>query len=160
MVVKNFRNCKGVTAVEFALIAIILFLVLFGIIEFGLVLYNKQVITEAVREGARAGIVWRADSNGDPNLLSNTEIRAVINNYLINHLVNFGAEAAYQPPNIRRIPFGDAEYPYPEDLGRVLEVTVQYDYNLVVLHGFIPDIVWQHLIPIQKTRTVMKMELG
>ena len=48
---------KGASAVEFALVLPLLMLITFGIIEFGMLMYNKQVITNASREGARAGIV-------------------------------------------------------------------------------------------------------
>ena len=47
---------KGVAAVEFAIVLPFLVLLVFGTIEFGLMFYNKQVITNASREGARAGI--------------------------------------------------------------------------------------------------------
>ena len=48
---------RGASAIEFAVILPLLLVVLFGIIEFGFVLYNKAVLTNACREGARAGIV-------------------------------------------------------------------------------------------------------
>ena len=47
----------GSAVVEFAIILPILFLVLFGIIEFGLLFANKQMLVTASREGARLGIV-------------------------------------------------------------------------------------------------------
>jgi len=47
----------GTAAVEFALVFPILILLVFGIIEFGLALYYKEVLTNASREGARAGII-------------------------------------------------------------------------------------------------------
>ena len=47
--------------VELAIILPILLIVLFGLIEFGFILYDKAVITNASREGARQGIVYRAD---------------------------------------------------------------------------------------------------
>jgi Flp pilus assembly protein TadG len=50
-------NQKGAALLEFAIILPILLLLVFGIIEFGLLFYSKQVITNASREGARAGIV-------------------------------------------------------------------------------------------------------
>ena len=54
----NFiKNQNGVALVEFGLILPLLILLLFGITEFSLLLYNKQVITNAAREGARAGII-------------------------------------------------------------------------------------------------------
>jgi Flp pilus assembly protein TadG len=47
---------KGAAAVEFAIILPLLVTLVFGIIDMGLLLYNKQIITNASREGARAGI--------------------------------------------------------------------------------------------------------
>lgn len=50
-------NDRGVAAAELALILPVLLLILFGIIEFGMIMYSREVVTNAVREGARAGIV-------------------------------------------------------------------------------------------------------
>ena len=55
---KRFGSCqKGAAAVEFALLLIPLVLITFGVIEFGLCIHNKLVLTYASREGARAGAV-------------------------------------------------------------------------------------------------------
>ena len=54
---KGIKNHRGASAVEFALILPLLAVILFGVIEFGLLLFDKQVITNASREGARYGIV-------------------------------------------------------------------------------------------------------
>jgi Flp pilus assembly protein TadG len=51
------RGDDGAALVEFALIAPFLFLVLFGIIEFGLTLNDYQSIRQGVREGARDAVV-------------------------------------------------------------------------------------------------------
>jgi Flp pilus assembly protein TadG len=48
-----FRGDRGVAAVEAAIITPVLFLLLFGIIEFGLVFKDQLAITSAVRAGAR-----------------------------------------------------------------------------------------------------------
>jgi Flp pilus assembly protein TadG len=48
---------NGAAAVEFAILLPLLAGLVFGIIEFGLLLYNQQVITNASREGARAAIM-------------------------------------------------------------------------------------------------------
>lgn len=55
---------KGVAAVEFAIVAPLLFLLIFGIISYGIMLYNQAVITNASRAGARAGIVFSVSGNG------------------------------------------------------------------------------------------------
>jgi Flp pilus assembly protein TadG len=55
---KRFGSCqKGAAAVEFALLLPVLVLITFGVIEFGLCIHNKLVLTNASREGARAGAV-------------------------------------------------------------------------------------------------------
>jgi len=52
---------RGVAAVEFALIAAILFTLLFGIIEFGRVLFMMNTTAEATRLGARLAVVCDKD---------------------------------------------------------------------------------------------------
>lgn len=47
---------KGAAAAEFAIILPLLVILVFGIADVGMALYNKQVLTNASREGARAGI--------------------------------------------------------------------------------------------------------
>jgi Flp pilus assembly protein TadG len=47
------RDEKGASAVEFALIASLLFVVLFGIIQFGIAYNRTQGLQAAAREGAR-----------------------------------------------------------------------------------------------------------
>ena len=69
------KNQNGATAVEFAVILPLLLLLIFGIIEFGLFLFNRHVITNAVREAARAGIVVRIPR------LSDDEIEDIVENY-------------------------------------------------------------------------------
>jgi Flp pilus assembly protein TadG len=58
-----FRNDRGQTMVEFALVVPILCVVLFGILQFG-ALYNDYVtLTDAARVGARKAAVSRQSSN-------------------------------------------------------------------------------------------------
>ena len=47
----------GAAAVEFALVSVLLLLLLFGIIGFGLALYRQQAASHAAREGARLAAV-------------------------------------------------------------------------------------------------------
>jgi Flp pilus assembly protein TadG len=57
MMLRKKSGQKGLAAVEFGLVLPIVVLILFGIFEFGMAFWRKQVLTAAVREGARAGIV-------------------------------------------------------------------------------------------------------
>lgn len=81
-----FFNQKGATAVEFAIVLSLLITLIFGIIEFSLFIFNRQVITNAAREGARAGIIAR------PVRLADGAIRAVVLNYGAQNLVTFGED--------------------------------------------------------------------
>lgn len=54
---------RGATLVEMALVSLILFALLIGIVEMGRVAWAREVITSAAREGARYAIVHGAGSN-------------------------------------------------------------------------------------------------
>ena len=51
------RRQDGASAVEFALVAPLLFMILFGILQFGLAFLQVQSIRTAVREGGRVAAV-------------------------------------------------------------------------------------------------------
>jgi Flp pilus assembly protein TadG len=51
------KGQRGLAALEFGLIAPLVMILLFGVVEFGLALWRKQILTSAVREGARKGVV-------------------------------------------------------------------------------------------------------
>ena len=55
----RFRRSDGQTLVEFALVLPILCLLLFGVIQFGIVFNNYIDLTDAVRAGARKAAVSR-----------------------------------------------------------------------------------------------------
>ena len=51
------RNRRATAAVEFAVVAPLFFLLIFGMIEFGRMVMVQQVITNASREGARLAVL-------------------------------------------------------------------------------------------------------
>ena len=66
----------GAAAVEFALVSILLFTLLFGIINFALVLHRYQVYEGAAREGARFAAVRCVDDvNNTPCTLADEQSR-------------------------------------------------------------------------------------
>jgi Flp pilus assembly protein TadG len=84
--VANIRRLqRGAATVEFALLLPLLLLLLIGSIDMSLALYDKAVITNASREGARAGIVAR-----NPQI-SEAEIRQVVQAYTQSTLLNLRA---------------------------------------------------------------------
>ncbi|MEJ2098670.1 MAG: pilus assembly protein [Desulfobacterales bacterium] len=107
---------SGASAVEFAIILPLLVMFVFGIIEFSIMFYDKAVITNASREGARAGIVF-ADPRPDA-----AEIQSVVNNYANNMLITFGSPNLQVPPPTPCVDSGDE-----------LTVTVTYEYDFLIL---------------------------
>lgn len=56
------RNRRGANAIEFALIAPILFMIMAGVMEYGWFLFNQILLDSAAREGARVGARTEDDS--------------------------------------------------------------------------------------------------
>lgn len=124
---------KGTALIEFALVLPLLLVVTSGIIEFGFAIYDKAMITNASREGARAGIAfgWPDDYCGD----TVGTVETVVNNYLQERLINFGESSATVTPQV-----------VTETFGRACSVTVNYRYQFLVLpnllrliHGGLSD---------------------
>lgn len=125
---KGTGDQQGVAAIEFALVLPILTVLVFGIIEFSTMLYDKAMITNASREGARVGIVYRYDPASGLNHPGDAEIINTVNNYIQGHLISLGSPSTINPPDITRV--GDAS-------GDPLTVTVTYTYHFLVLPNFI-----------------------
>jgi Flp pilus assembly protein TadG len=102
---------KGVVVVEFALLLPVLLLIVFGTIEMGVLLYDKAVVTNASREGARSGVVLKSPKP------SATDIQNVVLNYTSSYLL-FGTQ---NPPTVTTTGQGGT-------FGNPLSVTVSYQY--------------------------------
>jgi hypothetical protein len=99
-----------------------------GIMEFGIVLYNKAILTDACREGARAGVVFRANSaTFSYNPLTEAEIRNVINNYVQGRLLTFGT------PFDAQTDVAVAWDPNPPVHGGEVDVRVNFTYTFLAL---------------------------
>jgi Flp pilus assembly protein TadG len=109
---------RGTTAVELALVLPLLLLVVDGIVEFSVVMYDKAVITHAAREAVRAGVVLRTPK------LSNDEITAVALSYCSNYVLSFGAPIT---PTVVVNQTADPVFQTP------LEVTVSYTYRSLLI---------------------------
>jgi Flp pilus assembly protein TadG len=118
------HNQKGAATVEFAIILPLLLLLIFGMIEFSLLMYNKAMITNASREGARRGIVYRVDPttfNYSP--LTDTQIQDEVTKYLSNYLITFSSTVT---------PHSTIITPANRASGDMLNVQVSYPYQFLV----------------------------
>ena len=126
-----FKSEKGASAVEFALIAPLLFVLTFGIIEFSIMLFDKAVVTNASREGARAAVVYNYDgANYDP--LDVAGITAVVANYTNQYLINIGGTSTPATTVTYQDPDGNTETNATVESGDDVTVTVSYTYNFLV----------------------------
>lgn len=133
-------NQKGAAAVEFALVLPVLLILVFGIVEFSVALYDKAVITNASREGARAGIVFRVPPMTDGEILD------TVSTYCQNRLLTFGTPTQVTTTIVRE---GTGAS------GDDLTVQVQYQYGFLVIPKFITGITGGIQLDAQ---TIMRME--
>jgi Flp pilus assembly protein TadG len=72
-------NRRGASAVEFAIVAPVFFLLIFGMIEYGRLVMVQQILTNAAREGARRAVLQDATSAAVVSTVRNYLNRASIN---------------------------------------------------------------------------------
>jgi Flp pilus assembly protein TadG len=65
----GLRRESGATLVEFAIVAPVFFMMLFGIIEMGLAFHNRIVVDDAVQEAGRLGSALGNDIDTDIEIL-------------------------------------------------------------------------------------------
>lgn len=139
---KKFRSNDGQAILEFAYVLPFLMIVVLGVIEFGILFYDQAVITNASREGARAGIAFQKDSSG--NYWSEAEMQAkveqTVNDYLQGRLVTFGpigsiTTTATRSGNVYADGIDYYEYT-PATIGK-LEVAVAYQHDYLAIPRFL-----------------------
>ncbi|MBS0152442.1 MAG: pilus assembly protein [Nitrospira sp.] len=130
-------NERGAAATEFALLLPVFLMILFGIIEFGMIMYGREVVTNAAREGARAGIV-----QGPPKRTSG-QITTIANSYLTGTGIN-QADVTFTPAGV-----GLAN-------PNTLTVTAVYNYRFLI--PYIPNVLGISNPLVITTQAVMRHE--
>ena len=123
------KRQRGAVAIESTLMFPLLVLLIFGMIEFGLLLYNRQVLANASREGARAGIV--STLPGSP--VTDSDISDVVDEYCTARLITFGSAGGPSTAVTRE---GSADCPLATRLA--VRATYQYDFLVLTRFGFGP----------------------
>ena len=161
--IKTIRSQKGQTIVEFAFMLPLLMIIVVGIIDFSIIFYNKAVVTNASREGARAGCVARYDPSINPSPyvpLDLTGVQTAVNNYLAGRVVTFGAPnittsvtwgTSPTPPLPNASPPGTPAAP---PASNYIDVVVTYRYTFLALARFAG---WGSTMNIS-AETIMRME--
>ena len=105
------RNRRGAAAVEFAIVAPMFFLMLFGMIEFGRMLMVQQLLTNATREGARYAVLEGS---------TEAEVENLVVDYLGKTMVTIDANDITVDPD-----------PEVADAGAPISVSVTVSYQQV-----------------------------
>ncbi|MFT5728447.1 MAG: Flp pilus assembly protein TadG [Desulforhopalus sp.] len=143
---------KGATLVEFVLVLPLLLLFTFAIIEFGILMYDKAMITLGSREAARAAIVWRPNNAPLPTFLDTTAIEVVADNFLgvvglkpPSRLISFGDETTSLGPYVIQWSSDKDNWPvitsppvamtFDPDTHEYMRVIIQYRYDWLVLQA-------------------------
>ena len=92
------RNRRGAAAVEFAVVAPLFFLLIFGMIEFGRMVMVQQVITNASREGARVAVLDGATT---------AEVTSAVDGYMVSAAVD-GVNISVTPNPPSSAGYGEA----------------------------------------------------
>jgi Flp pilus assembly protein TadG len=94
---RSGRRRRGATLVEFALVAPLLFLLIFTIIEFGRLVMVDQILTNAAREGARRAVLEQSTVS---------DVEQATSNYLSKSSIS-GASITVSPDPLTAAGFGD-----------------------------------------------------
>lgn len=112
----------GTSMIEFAILCPILILLVFGIVEVSLLYYDKHVIIDASREGARYGV-----SSGSSGYPTSTQVINYTKTFCANNLLSFNTSPSLV--SVTATPSAT-----PAKSGDNLIVTVTYPYTGLVLY--------------------------
>lgn len=105
----------GSVAVEFAILLPLFIMFVWGAIEFGLAYYTQEVLTNATREGARAGIVQTLPKPTE------AQIQTIVTSYVSNSGIPMAGL------NTPQVTGEGGAFPTP------LTVTVTYNYTFPIV---------------------------
>ncbi len=129
---KERKPEAGVAIVETAIVLGLLFLTLFGIMEFGTLFFSRAVVINASREGARLGTL--ADFDPANNYVysppTDAEITQKVLDYSAGHLISFGTASN---PTVQVSPSWSSRQ--ASGPGTPLRVTVNHQFQFLVLPG-------------------------
>ena len=144
----TLRSERGASMVEFALVAPLLFVLLFGIIEFGLILYDQAFITNASREGARYAAMYYINPSGQPQQHACSDVQNYVTTYVTTNFIGFTSPPA-SPTISCSLEQNDA------GVGLMQSVTVSYPYIFLVFGSLVTLINGSITNPLTLTHTTV-----
>jgi len=153
------KKQNGLSIVEFAIILPLFLLLVFGIIEFGVMMFDKTMLTNASRNAARMATLQTLDQvtkkryttqkieNGtaqfplddtDPALFK--PIGEWIETYCKKHLVSFGLGNSFTFANNVDISHSDLNGNSYVDAGENITVKIEYEFGYLILSNILNGI--------------------
>lgn len=126
---RSWRASRGQAMVEFALIAPIFFLLLFSIIQLGILFGGQNGLVASARELARYAAPYRVGSKVDAaNVCADTRLRTQVDRFMQQHIPGYG------PANVasRTITYNSGLNASGTTYYVEMTVRVVYDYPLYV----------------------------
>ena len=143
-------NERGASAVEFAIILPLLVLILWGIIEFSILLYDKAMLTNLSREAARAAIVFGNRGYNQVQIQTFLDTDSYVSGIRARYteqLLSFKPGGGVLPPQV--YPLADCDV---TGAGQTCTIEVTYDYHWL----YFPS--WFGAVKTLTTRTSMRRE--
>ncbi|HLN98257.1 MAG TPA: TadE family protein [Pyrinomonadaceae bacterium] len=115
---KNKKRQRGATLVEFSIAATVFLTVMFGVIEFGRVLWTHNALTDAARRGARYAVVHQASEVAD-----------------VKNVVVYGDPAGGTNPVVENLTTDNVQVSYSGfglDHGTVQVTITSYQFQFVI----------------------------
>jgi Flp pilus assembly protein TadG len=124
---------EGQAMVETALMILVVLLLLMGIIELGFLFFAYVRVTNATREGARAGSLWLVDRKADSGYYDPTLCETV--RTAAQSEFDELADGDITIAVVGQDPVECAAESVTPEAGQPITVTVGYDYELPVISG-------------------------
>lgn len=135
------QNERGATIAEFAVVALLFFILIFGIIEFGRLLYTHNALADATRRGARYAVLHQGITAADKTEVKNEVVYGRNGTFdedgnptsapLIGGLTRDMVDVTFEGEDLD----GDPDTPpsnFGSNLGRATVKIVGFNFNLSI----------------------------
>jgi len=150
---------RGTAAIEFAIVLPLLLAIVFGIIEFGAVLYNQAVITNASREAARFSAAFYTNpANATAAQPTCADVQNYVVSYVNTYFLSF-TSSSFNASNVS-CPTTTPYHDYTGLAGVVSTIRIQYQYNFMLfgnLMGLLTGGAWAPSLTLT-AQTAMRAE--
>jgi Flp pilus assembly protein TadG len=133
---RRARGDRGVALVEFSFVMVLLFALIFGIINYGLILSFKQDMTRAAAEGARAGATAFPATNAQADADAATS--EAVRSFGGDNWKNNGCSRTGMTCSVTLVDCATMLAVTPSTTEECIVVELTYDYDGHPLYGEVP----------------------